>query len=62
MSFQNISSDLIHKMMDYMDIDELNTTSKLCKNLNDDSQTFSQKIKKEKNLKNFTIFTSVFIC
>ena len=54
MSFQNISSDLIHKMMDYMDIDELNTTSKLCKNLNDDSQTFSQKIKKEKNLKNLT--------
>ena len=54
MSLQNTCSDLIHKMMDFMDIAELNTTSSLCKNLNNDSQNFITKYKKEINLKTFT--------
>jgi len=54
MSLQNICSDLIHKMMDYMDIAELNTISTLCKNFNNDSKSFITKYKKEENLKSFT--------
>ena len=54
MSLQNSCSDIVHNIMDYMDIKELNTTSKLCKNLKNDSETFSIKIKKEINLETLT--------
>ena len=54
MSLQNTCSDLIHKIMEYMDISELNTISTLCKNINNDSATFITKYKKELNLKSLT--------
>jgi hypothetical protein len=51
MSLQNTCSDLVHNMMNYMDISELKTISTLCKNLNNDSKNFITKYKKEENLK-----------
>ena len=51
MSLQNTSSDLVCKIMDYMNISELNITSKVCKSLKHDSELYAVKIKKEKNLK-----------
>lgn len=54
MSLQNTCTDLVHKIMEYMDIPELNITSILCKNLKKDSEKFIVKYKKEKNLKTFT--------
>lgn len=54
MSLQNTSSDLVHIMMDYMDIPELLVTSSLCKNMLNDSMTFVTKMKNETTLKNLT--------
>ena len=54
MSLQNTSSDLVHSMMDYMDIPELLVTSTVCKNMLNDSMSFVTKIKNETTLKKLT--------
>ena len=43
MSLQTTCSDIIYKIMDYMDIAELNTLSIVCKNFNDDSKFYVNK-------------------
>lgn len=54
MSLKNTCSDIIHKIMDYMDIAELNKLSIVCKNFNNDSEYYVKKYKKETNLKSLT--------
>lgn len=54
MSLQNTCSDLLCKMMDYMDLPELNVTSRVCKSLKHDSELYVVKMKKETNLKSLT--------
>ena len=65
MSLQNISSDLVHKMMDYMDVNELNTTSKLCKNLKNLTDKYTCKNCKVCNYevdKNFCTDCFLYLC
>jgi hypothetical protein len=54
MSIQNICTDLIHNMMEYMDISELNTANLVCKNFMNDANTYVANIKKETNMKTMT--------
>lgn len=59
MSLQTTCSDIIYKIMDYMDIAELNTLSIVCKNFNDDSKFYVKKYKKELNMK---VLTDKYTC
>jgi hypothetical protein len=51
-NLQNFSSDIVLKIMDFIDVPDLESTSKVCKNLNDDSEKFSKNIKHSNNLEN----------
>jgi len=54
MSFQNcpkmttLSNDIVHKIMNYLDLDDLECVSHSCKSLNYDSKKFSDKYRNEK--------------
>lgn len=54
MSFQNTCTEIVHKIMDFMDIPELNITSTLCKNTKYDSEKFVKIYKNENTLKKLT--------
>jgi len=54
MSLQNSCTNIIHKIMDYLDICELNTLSIVCKNLKMDSDSYVKIHKKSSNLKALT--------
>jgi hypothetical protein len=51
-NLQNFSSDIVLKIMDYIDVPDLESTSKVCKNLNNDCEKFSKNIKHSNNLQN----------
>jgi hypothetical protein len=53
MSLQTTCTELIHLMMGYLDIPELNITSTLCKNMKNDAHTYAT-IMKQSDLKTLT--------
>jgi len=59
MSLQKTCSDIIFKIMDYLDISDLNSLTIVCKNMNNDSRTYVKRYKNEENLR---ILTDKYTC
>lgn len=46
-TLENLSSDIVHKIMECLELSDIVTIRSTCKNLKSDTETFSKKIKKE---------------